>query len=527
MGDNHNLIEHVYVINPLDVNVVGGNISISNINVGGISIVSSIPLDVNVLNSCISICNFPSVQQVSVINPCISICEPVDVDVLNYSSLISLTSVTPLNVSIINPCISICDIIPVGVSVTNPISITFPTNTCISICNSEINPLPVTNIPNGIDLAGLQQWDADFVDGNDSLLWDTSLTGAGTATDVTVEAARSLNTTTASGDVVIVQGRQRQLYLLGRSKRIIVGALLGAKKTNVTKRIGFFDTDDGLLFEQTGTTLSVVTRTSASGAPVDTATPQASWNLDPLDGTGPSGITLDETKINFYIIEYDYHGAGRVKFGFRIGGNIVYVHAEDFGNIITLPFIARCTLPVRISINNTGVVASSTSLKIYSASIINFSGNAVLHLTRSVDLGTGGKVVGTTLTPLISIRLKSAFVKNLIRGNRINIFTGSGNTIRWALLFNPTSLTAPTWTSVASNSIAEFDTVATAVTGGTQIASGYFDNNNGVLLAAENDGLLLISSNIAGTSDFVTLAAQRSAGTAEIHAAIMFEEFKR
>lgn len=491
MSDNHNFIEHVYVVNPGQIGK-----------------------------------DLPSIIAVSITNPCISICEPIDVNVIGGTISvgtisvggISIISSVPLDVNILNPCISICE--PISVSVINPV----------------INPVNVNIVGGGggasgiggLDVGGVQQWDADFVDGNTPLLWDTSIASGATATDVLFEAARLLTVNTTAGSTAIIQCRQRQIYSLGRSKRIIVGALFGAKKTNVTKHAGFFDSENGMFFEQTGTTLSVVTRTNASGVPVDTAVPQASWNVDPLDGTGPSGITLDETKINLWLIDYDYHGTGKVSFGFRIGGNVVYVHSMDFANTIILPFIARCTLPIRAEITNTAITGSSTNLKVYSGSVMNFSGSFdTLHLDRTIDLGTGGKVITTTLTPLISVRLKSAFNKMLIKVNKINLFVASGAVIRWVLIFNPATLTAPVWTSIDADSIGEFDVSATGVTVGTQVISGYLDNNNGVNETGDFKGLYLLSSNIAGTVDTMTLAAQRSAGSTTVYASLGIEEFKR
>ncbi len=418
-------------------------------------------------------------------------------------------------------------------------SVTLPTGVCgdpdpevltVQGCDG-MTPISITGTVaqddlGEIDKDGIQQWEGNFVGGNNTLLWDTDLTGAATATDILVESARSMNVTTASGDKVIIQARQRQLYLLGRTKRVVVGALLGAKQTDTRKRIGFFDEDDGIFFEQTGTDLRVVTRTSTSGAPVDTAVGQASWNIDPMDGTGPSGATLDETKINTFVIDFDWTGGGKVKFGIRVGGRIWFVHATDFDNSETTPYLTGPTLPVRFEIENTGAVAGAASMKMYSASVINFSGLDALFLERVADNTTSGTVVTTTVTPLVSIRLDSSFIKHLLRVQSINIFTGSGNSIRWTLIFNGT-LTGPSWTSVGAESIAEFDISATGITGGTEIETGFFDNNNGVLTGTGFFSLLFLSADIAETADIVTIAAHRSSGTATVHASLRFEEYKR
>jgi len=378
----------------------------------------------------------------------------------------------------------------------------------------------------GIDVDGVQQWEADWVGGNSTLLWDTDLTGSATATDNTTESAREISVTTASGDKVIVQARQRQLYLLGRTKRIILGALMGAAQTDTRKRIGFFDDDDGMFFEQDGTGLKVVTRTSTGGSASDTAVAQASWNLDPLDGSGTSGLTLDVTRINTWVIDFDWTGGGKVKFGLRIGGIIKFVHEVAFDNTETLAWLTGATLPVRFEMENTGVVAGAATMKLYSASVVNFSGLESLFIERVADNTASGTSIDTTLTPLVSIRLSSSFIKHLLRLRSVNIFTGSGNTVRWAMVFNG-SLTAPSWTSVGTASIAEFDISATDITGGTEIQSGFFDNNNGVLTGAGFFNLLFLSADIASTADIITLAAQRDTGTATVHASMRFEEYKR
>ena len=55
-------------------------------------------------------------------------------------------------------------------------------------------------------------------------------------------------------------------------------------------------------FEQNGTDLRVVIRDDGSGSVVDSVVSQANWNVDKLDGTGASGITIDTTKDNIYFI---------------------------------------------------------------------------------------------------------------------------------------------------------------------------------------------------------------------------------
>lgn len=65
----------------------------------------------------------------------------------------------------------------------------------------------------------------------------------------------------------------------------------------------------------------------------DTRVPQSQW-LDRLDGTGPSGYTLDLTRMQMFYIDYSWYGAGFVRWGLRTGkGQVTYVHQQTNNNV--------------------------------------------------------------------------------------------------------------------------------------------------------------------------------------------------
>jgi hypothetical protein len=66
---------------------------------------------------------------------------------------------------------------------------------------------------------------------------------------------------------------------------------------------------------------------------VDTRVPQSQW-LDKLDGTGPSGYTLDLTRMQMFYIDYSWYGAGFIRWGLRTGkGQVTYVHQQTNNNV--------------------------------------------------------------------------------------------------------------------------------------------------------------------------------------------------
>ena len=182
----------------------------------------------------------------------------------------------------------------------------------------------------------------------------------GDTTHVANSAAARLSTGgTPSGNKAIFQTKEYFRYQPGKSQSVVWTCILGAKTTDVRKRIGLFDADNGFFFEQDGSNLKIVRRTKTSGAVVDNSVNQSSWNLDVLDGTGSSGITLDETKDNIYVVDFQWLGAGRIRYGFDFGGQITYVHEIKFANTEAVPYSVTGNLPFRAVIENTDVAAGT------------------------------------------------------------------------------------------------------------------------------------------------------------------------
>ena len=72
-------------------------------------------------------------------------------------------------------------------------------------------------------------------------------------------------------------------------------------------------------YRGTSSTSAVVSKT------VDTRIYSSAFNIDRLDGTGPSGYTIDLTKMQMFYIDYSWYGAGFIRFGVRgPDGNVVY-----------------------------------------------------------------------------------------------------------------------------------------------------------------------------------------------------------
>ena len=94
---------------------------------------------------------------------------------------------------------------------------------------------------------------------------------------------------------------------------------------------------------------------------IDTKVPQSQW-WDPLDGTGPSGYTLDLTKNQMWFIDYSWYGAGVARFGLRTtGGAIAYVYSFQSNNIQYQAYMRSGNLPSHYESNGQGAITTITS----------------------------------------------------------------------------------------------------------------------------------------------------------------------
>jgi len=91
---------------------------------------------------------------------------------------------------------------------------------------------------------------------------------------------------------------------------------------------------------------------------IDLRVQQSDFNIDKVDGTGPSGYILDASKMQMLLIQYTWYGAGFVDFGLRGPlGNYIMCHRIQNNNVNDEAFMRSGNLPVRYSANNEGPTA--------------------------------------------------------------------------------------------------------------------------------------------------------------------------
>jgi hypothetical protein len=317
----------------------------------------------------------------------------------------------------------------------------------------------------------------------DNNLWVNSITGTAAATFSADEGLVNLTVGSANNDQIIRETIKVFAYQPGKSLLVMNTFVFGAAKANLRQRCGYFGAANGMYFERDGLNIYLVERSSVSGSPVNTRVAQANWNQDKLDGTGPSGITLDVSKAQILYMDVEWLGLGTVRMGFVIDGVFVPAHNFHHANLVTTTYITTASLPLRYEMTNTAATASASTLKQVCSTVISEGG----YELRGAQLSAGNTITSPkTLTtagtfyPVVSIRLKSTRLDAIVILTAISILGISNNAnYKWEVVASGTT-TGGTWVSAGTNSGVEYNITGTAFssTNGRILATGFFQGSN-------------------------------------------------
>lgn len=343
-----------------------------------------------------------------------------------------------------------------------------------------------------------------------------AVASGGSSTYLGDESSIRMDVTTTSGSSVVRQTFRSFLYQPGKSLLVLATFVMNVGKSNLRQRVGYFNAGNGVFFQQSGTTRSFVLRSSVSGSPSDARTVnQADWNGDKLNGTGPSGLTLDVTKAQILFMDFEWLGVGSVRCGFVINGKFIICHTFDNANLISNVYMTTATLPIRYEIENTGATASASAMKQICSTVISEGGFHSVTSPRVARRASSLASITTTFLPLVSIRLKSTRTGAVILPFLTNIFTLANGDYEFILEKNPT-LTGANWDATIFTNV-EVDVSATATANGTIIQNEYLASSNqsraSVQAPTGYNYSLQLGATVGGTSDIYTLSVRLLSGS--------------
>lgn len=409
-----------------------------------------------------------------------------------------------------------------------------------------INPLNIAPASQYLDAFGnlrtsspVTLFDCQFTYDKQALLFDEVVVAGGSAAHNANMRAVVLTCTNAANASIKRRQHYWNRYQPGKSQKIVMTGIIGAPKVGVVQRIGYYDDSDGMYFEQSSVGMAVVLRTSVSGA-VDSLTyrfAQSDWNLDKLDGTGNSGFTIDPTKANIFVIDFEALYVGKVRFGIDFGGGVTYCHQMSFNNTLTTPYIANANLPITYELTNLGSPADATTMLQICCSVISEGG---FQDERGLTFGAsnGATTIGvTTRRPILSIRPALTFNSLLNRGQvwplRAEVYAQNNGAYIEMVLNGTLSGGAGVWTAADANSMVQYNIDHTGIANGIVIGAPFFAIPNGVGVNAKSSGVtnllskVIMSLNAAGlVPDTLSLVATSLNATATLSGIWSWKELR-
>lgn len=372
------------------------------------------------------------------------------------------------------------------------------------------------------------QYDAKQLYDNLPLFVDEELIGTATTAHSTTLAKTTLNVA-ADGDKAILQTKQRFNYQSGKSQLVFF----------TFHQFGNSATNIDVVVSRTGTETARVSR--------DT------WD-DPLDGTGASGVTHNFNNNTILALDYEWLGAGRVRFYIIKNGVFINFHSVDFTDTKEV-YMSSPNQPLRwenerITISNIkkriGYFSSSTTTPFNT----NFDGIYLESIDANADfdivcssfntegaINQIGKIGGyddnktflnATLTSnwyfAQGIRLKSTHLDLLVDLLDIELFGLTNDDFAFRVCLNPTYSGSPTWTGITNYGveIANGATANTASTFGTILYAGYGTKEDVTKFSVDN--AIKLGAKIDGTVDEIVVFVSGLSVGLDLHRAINWRE---
>jgi len=343
-------------------------------------------------------------------------------------------------------------------------------------------------------------------------------TSGGTTTQANSMAVLSTSTNTSGSARVSTRNVLRYSPGLGALARFTAIFTTGVALSQ--QIIGIGDDTDGFFFGYNGTDFSILRVSNG----VFNWIPQASWNDDIMNGTGPSGMNLNQTLGNVYTIQYQWLGFGVINFFIEqtTTGQPILVHRIQYPNTAIVPTVYNPTFPLTAKVlnngNNSNVVLQSPSAMAF----VEGDGSNQAIVTRNAAVASVS-LTSPTNRNVLTLRNNALFVtktnRTRIRVDFISASSEANRTVRFNVIRNATFGTALTYTAVNSNtSVVDFSSTLSTISGGILVMA--FE----IAIGASNQ-LLIDSLDIyVNPGETLTLQATSAATTTQLDCSFSWAE---
>lgn len=350
-------------------------------------------------------------------------------------------------------------------------------------------------------------------------------TGTGTVSN---DATEYILNTSAGADSAILDSAQRGRYEPGYACETGIAVRQPAAPVgNQIAQWGLYDDENGAFFGNSSSGFYVGIRRAGT----DTIIPQASWNVDTLNGSGPSNEVLDLTEGFIFQIVFTWYGYGIVEFRVVVSDpvtlaqQVITVHRYDPAGQTSF---TDPNLPLRAEVSNNGT-AGNFDLYVGGRqySIIGKFEPVYRNTSERRTLSN----IPTTLVPAVSFTRKAEFPAGSGRANSVQVLFESaeiitnvdlafqiivGGTVNGTFAAYPTATT-----NIPNNETALLvNTTSTTITGGEVVFQGLAAAGSGTGTRVLTTELLLDTE--LPDDEIVTLAVARVSGSGTNTVTAMF-----
>lgn len=365
-------------------------------------------------------------------------------------------------------------------------------------------------------------------------LFDEDITAGGSTNYLVNESSLEMSVGTASGDRAIRESKNVFPYQPGKSLQILATFVMDAGQTGLQQRVGYYNDQNGIFFQNKDGVNYIVKRSYVSGSVVDTEIAQQDWNIDKLDGTTTSGIDLDTTKAQILFMDLEWLGVGQVRVGLVIDGVFYLAHVFRHANTIDSVYMTTAVLPIRYEIENTADTVASSTMKQICSTVISEGGYTPNAPVSFISNGITGQTLGSAGAeyPLVSIRLNSNRLDAVVVLRKLEMLILSNQNVLFSLKRNATiTLNGTSWQThnkgtvdyVLHDVTSGGGNIPDTVSGGEEITGGWLSTDSGT---ADLDSSLTIQLGrfLDGTSDTITVTAIPSSNGVTVSALLGWSE---
>lgn len=325
------------------------------------------------------------------------------------------------------------------------------------------------------------------------------------------------------------QTKRRFNYQSGQGGLALWTGVFEDGETNLLQQCGFFDDNNGLFVELNGTTFNVVKRSNVTGSPVTSRVAQSAFNIDKLDGTGPSRQTLDPTMAEIWFVDYEWLGAGRVRFGMFFEGRPYYIHQFLHANALDSVYMSTPNLPIRYYIEAQAALGGAVELEHICAAYVSEGGRENTGVAFAVDNGSTARSTANdaNIYPICGIQLASGYEGAEVKASALSVHAVTAVDYRWLLCLNPTfSGFTPTFSQYESTAVATaLSTTGTVSDEGHVLCSGYANDTAAAQIGGQDFRLgEHVDSSIGKDELWLCVQKVNSGGTEQFYGSLGWAE---